>query len=568
VKAVAGAGRYLAIAEWLPNYNTSWLRFDLIAGLSTAAVVIPKAMAYAAIAGLPVEVGLYTALIPMLVYTVFGTARTLSFSTSSTIAILVAAQIAATAPNGDPATQIAIASTLALLVGAFLVAAAILHLGVVADFISAPVLVGFKAGIGVVIILDQLPKLLGVQAHHAGPLRDVVSIFSHLPHASVPTLIVGCISFAVIAMLERFAPKFPAPLVAVVLGIAATVLIGLPSLGVPLLGKVPQGLPGFALPSLSLIPALWPGALGIALMSFTESIAAGRAFSPATQQPEPNREMLAGGLANLAGSVFHAMPAGGGTTQTAMNTHAGARSQLAELVTLCVIAATLLFLSPLLALIPMATLAAVIIAATLPIISPSDFREIFEFRQMEFWWGIAAFLGVMFLGTLQGVLVAVALSILTLVYSANHPSLYALGRKPGTDAFRPLTEEHPEDETLPGLLILRTEGSMTFASAPRLREMIASIMETASPSVIVFDLSGVPILEFTAFKMLTQYVETSRAAGTEVWLAGLTTNVLGLIRRAPLGKTLGTERLFFNVPEAVEAYRSRRRPGDVLEPKS
>jgi high affinity sulfate transporter 1 len=519
-------------------------------------------MAYATIAGLPVQVGLYAALIPMLVYVVFGTARTLSFSTTSTIAIMVAAQIAEIAPKGDAATKIAIASTLAFLVGVFLVACAILRLGVVADFISEPVLVGFKAGIGLVIIVDQLPKLLGVHIHATEIFRNIVSIFSQLPHAAVPTLIVGCASLALIAGLERFAPTFPAPLAAVGLGIAATVVLGLPNDGVTLLGKVPAGLPAFALPNFSLAHALWPGALGIALMSFTESIAAGRAFSPMTQPPDPNRELLAAGLANLGGSVFHSMPAGGGTTQTAMNTHAGARSQLAALVTLATIAATLLFLSPLLALIPVATLAAVIIAATVPIISVRDFRSILAFRRMEFWWSIAAFLGVMLLGTLKGVLVAVALSIATLVNSANHPPLYALGRKPGTDVFRPLTEEHPDDETFPGLLVLRTEGSMTFASAPRLRELIAPLIESTSPRVIVFDFSGVPILEYTAFKMLTQFEETHRNAGTEVWLAGLTPGVLELIRRTPLGRTLGNERLFFNVHLAVEAYQSRslRRP--------
>jgi SulP family sulfate permease len=514
-------------------------------------------MACAAIAGLPVEVGLYTALIPMLAYVALGTSRTLSVSTTSTIAILVAAEIAAIAPNADAATKMHIAATLALLVGAFLLVAGVLRLGFVADFISDPVLTGFKAGIGFVIIVDQVPKLLGLHVDKAGFFRDIISIVTHLPQAALPTALIGMAALAFLIGSERFFPRLPSSLIVVTLGIIASAAFGLSHIGVTLLGAIPAGLPWLAAPNLSFAGALWPGALGIALMSFTESIAAGRAFPVSHERPEPNRELLALGAANLGGSFFHIMPAGGGTSQTAANSQAGARSQVAQLVTFAAVVATLLFLSPLIALVPLATLAAVIIAASVTMINRRAFRALWEFRATEFAWSIAALLGVMLLGTLNGIVVAVALSILTLVYYANHPPLYALGRKPGTDAFRPLSAEHPEDETFPGLLILQTEGAMTFASAPRLRDKATDLIAGSSPRVIVFDLSAVPIVEYTALKLLTEFEANQRTRGSSVWLAGLTPGVLETIRRAPLGKTLGHDRLFFNVELAVEAYQSR-----------
>lgn len=553
-----GIGRYLPIAAWLPSYNRTWLRLDVVAGLSTAAVVIPKAMAYATIAGLPVQMGLYAALIPMLVYAVFGTARTLSFSTSSTIAILVAAQIKALGPNISAATEIQVATTLAFLVGVALTICALLRLGVVADLISDPVLVGFKAGIGLVIILDQLPKLLGVHIIKAGFFRDIASIETSLPHGSLTALTVGIASLLLIFALEHFAPKIPAPLIAVAVGVLATVFLGLQNHGVPILGKVPAGFPPFALPNFSLVGTLWPASLGIALMSFTESVAAGRAFSPSSQRPDPNGEMFATGVANIAGSFFNSMPAGGGATQTNMNTNAGARSQLAEIVTALVVLATLLFLSPILALIPTPTLAAIIVAATLPMISVPDFRDIIQTHRMEFWWALTAMLGVIWLGTLQGIVAAVILSIVMLLFSANRPPLYQLARKPGTDVFRPLTPEHPDDETFSGLLIVRTDGSLTFASAPKLRDKLGDLLDTMSePRVILVDLSGVPLIDYTALKMLAQFQEISHKAGTDIWLASLSPSVLETLRRTALDRKIGREHLFFNIPLAVEAFQSR-----------
>jgi sulfate permease, SulP family len=311
--------RLIPALSWLSAYQREWLRFDLVAGLTTAAVVIPQAIAYAAIAGLPLEVGLYTSLIPLVVYAALGTSRPLSVTTTSTIAIMAAGTLGQMATGGGPAALLSASATLSLLVGAFLLLAGLFRLGVVANLISDPVLTGFKAGVGLVIILDQLPKLLGIHFAKAGFFQNIWSIVTHLSHTSIPTLILGVVMLALMLGLKHFAPKVPAALVTVAVSIAAAAFFGLDKAGVSLVGTLQAGLPSFALPDLSLVHQLWPAALGIALMSFVESAAVGRTFlQKGESAPDANTELLATGMANLAGSFFHIMPAGGGTSQTAV----------------------------------------------------------------------------------------------------------------------------------------------------------------------------------------------------------------------------------------------------------
>src|SRR5512133_1370044 len=322
------------------NANTTGrltlLRFrgDAVAGLTAAAVVLPKAMAYATVAGLPVAVGLYTAFIPMVVYALLGTSRVLSVSSTTTLAILAGTQLGLVVPDADPGKLLAATATLTALVGVMLLLARLLRLGFVANFISAPVLTGFKAGIGLVIVLDQLPKLLGLHIEKHGFFLDVVSLAQHLPETSVVTLAVAAATFAILIGMERLWPHSPAPLVAVGGAIAASWLLGLSSMGVAIVGTIPQGFPALTLPDLGLVTELVPGALGIALMSFTETIAAGRAFARPSDPPiNANRELVATGAANIGGALLGAMPAGGGTSQTSVVRAAGGRSQKATLVT-------------------------------------------------------------------------------------------------------------------------------------------------------------------------------------------------------------------------------------------
>jgi SulP family sulfate permease len=546
---------YLPIPEWMLSYQKSWLRSDLIAGLTSAAVVIPKAMAYATIAGLPVQAGLYTVLVPMTIYAVMGTSRPLSVSTTTTIAVLTAAELGRVAPGGEPSSLLVASAMLTLMVGVFLVLASSLRLGFIADFISEPVLVGFKADIGVVIVLDQVPKILGIHFSRGSFFHNALAVAHGLPHTSLTTLAVGIIAIALLIGIERFLPRMPAPLIAVATGIIGAHLLGLSAHGVELVGRIPQGLPSITRPDFSLLQELWPGALGIALMSFTETVAAGRAFANSGEpHPRANRELLATGLANMGGAFLGAMPAGGGTTQTAVNRLAGARTQLAEMVTVALALATLLLLAPFLSLMPLATLAAVVIVYSIGLIRPIEFREILQIRRTEFIWALTAFGGVIVLGTLKGIIAAIVLSLVALASQVAAAPVYVLGRKRKSNVFRSRSEEHPEDETYPGLLLLRLEGRVFFANAEQIGQKIGQLVHEAQPKVVVLDLSPVFDLEYTALKALSEGEKRQRERGVRTWLVGLNPGVLQMVRRSPLGKALGPEGMQFSLELAVTRY--------------
>jgi SulP family sulfate permease len=543
---------------WLREYDRAWLRDDLVAGFTAAAAVVPQAMAYADIAGLPLWVGLYTALVPLVVYAVMGTSRPLSVTTTSTLAILTAGALHAIAAKVNDALLVSATATLTSLVGGILLVASLLRLGIMASFISEPVLVGFKAGVGLVIVVDQIPKLLGVHFDKGHFFHNLVSVVNHLSQASAPTILLGLAMLALQISLQRFLPRVPAALVTVAAGIAASSLAGLNRMGIELVGKVHEGLPSFALPDASLFPHLWPAAVGIALMSFVETAAAGQAFRGANEpRPNMNQELLALGLTNLVGGFFKNMPSGGGTSQTAVNRSAGARSQIAGLVTAAVVVAVLLFLAPLIHLMPQATLAAVVVVSCAGMIRPREFHAILQNRVMEFSWAIASFAGVVLLGTLKGIFVAVVLSLIALTYHANLRPVFVLGRKPGTDIFRPLSEEHPEDEIFPGLLLLKTEGVIHFANAQRIGDLMSRWVDEYKPRAVVIDCSAIPDFEYTALKMLTEAERKLQQSGVSLSLASLNPEPLRLIRNSTLGKTLGHHRMHFNLEEAVRTFQAQ-----------
>ena len=545
----------MKMLDWLVGYRKDWLRPDIIAGLITAAVVIPKAMAYATVAGLPVQAGLYTAFVPMLIYAVLGSSRVLSVSTTTTIAILAGTNLSLVVPSGDPALLLRAAASLTLMVGVLLVAASILHVGFLANFISEPVLSGFKAGIGVVIVLDQVPKLLGVHFPKGSFLQNLLALFQSLPGTSAATLALGLVMMALLLGLKRFVPRVPAPLVTVGAGIAATSLFGLEAYGVETVGAIQRGLPALTLPDFSLMSQLWPGAMGIALMSFTETMAAGRAFAQSGEPAvRPNQELLATGIATAVGAILGGMPAGGGTSQTAVNRQAGARSQLAGLVTGGATLLTLLFLAPLISRMPQATLAAVVIVYSVGLIQLPEFRAILAVRRTEFLWAVAAFAGVMLLGTLKGILVAIIVSLVSLAHQVSDPPVYRLGRKRGTSVFRPLSEKHPDDETFDGLLILRPVGRLFFANGQRVAEKLRLLVEQAQPRVVALDLSAVFDVEYTVLKMLAEGEAQVKERGVSVWLVGLTPEVLTAVRRSPFGQAVGEERMFFNLDNVVATH--------------
>jgi high affinity sulfate transporter 1 len=546
-----------SVLSWLPGYRREWLRSDLSAGLASAAIVIPKAMACAVIAGLSVQSGLYTALAALLVYPLLGTSRLLSVSTTSTLAIMTAAAVAEVSKFEPGVAPGAVGMTVALLAGAAMLVAGAIRVGYLANFISTPVLTGFQAGAGAAIVVTQVGPVLGAAIH----ARSSLGVLSELPRAigsaHLPTVLLSIAGIALLLLLERRAPRLPAALVFVVLSIAAAALFRIERFGVALVGQVPSGFPTPLLPDLSLAGRLWVPALGIALMSLTESVAAARSFArPEERRVDPDRELTAVGAANVACAALGGFPAGGGLSQTAVNDASGAKSQLAGAVTGLGVAITLLALSPVIGRLPKASLAALVIVVAASMIKPTRFRSILRVRSDEFVWALVAAFGVFFIGILEGVLIAVTISLLTLLYQANHPPVYEIAYCPDKGIFRK-RGTGPGEVTIPGLLVLRTEGRLHFANAFRAGELARALAIEARPKVIVFEMSAVPDIEYTALMSLDERVREDIERGVEVWLAAINPDLQKVIARSPLGMRLGPKRIFPDLFDAVEAYRVR-----------
>ena len=419
------------------------------------------------------------------------------------------------------------------------------------------------------IVVNQLPKLLGIHIAKGTFLQNLYAIWSGLPNTSINTLTVGLLTIAMLVAMERLWPRIPASLIAVAAMIAAVNVFALPQHGVETVGHIPTGLPSLTFPNPSLLGDLWPAAVAIALMSFTETTAAGRAFAGNDEAaPNANRELVATGVANVGGALLGAMPAGGGTTQTAVNRLAGARTQLAELVTAVLALGTMLLLAPFIGKLPQATLAAVVIVYSIGLIKPAEFRAIRTIRRTELLWALTALVGVVLLGTLQGIVVAICVSLLALAYQESNPPVYVLRRKPGTNVFRPVSAEHPEDESFPGLLLLRPEARIFFANAANLGHKANRLIDAADPRVVILDLSAVFDVEYTALKMLIAAERRTRDDGRILCLTGLNPEVLELVRRSPLGTVLGRERMIFDLEQAVARFQgiadseSDRTPGN------
>lgn len=538
---------------WLMRYERSWLGADIAAGMTAAAVVIPKAMAYATIAGLPVQVGLYTAFIAPLVYALLGTSASLSVTTTTTIAILAAAAIGDAVATQPGISLVTATATLSVLVGLMLLLARLLRFGFLASFISDPVLAGFKAGIGCVIIVDQLPKVLGVHIDKSGFLRDLYAIMHELPQLSPATLGVAAGTIGCLLLVNRLWPRAPAPVIAVGAAIAASFYLGLEAAGVSLVGAIPAGLPAISMPDRGLLWGMWPAAAGIALMSFTESIAAARAFRrTGDARVASNQELVAVGMGNVVGGFFGAMPSGGGTSQTAVNSVAGAKSQASGIVLAALALATMLFLAPLIARMPHATLAAVVIYYSIGLINPAEIRSILRVRAIEFRWALFAFFGVILLGTLKGIIAAVILTMLSLVYHENNPLVYEVRRKRGTGVFRPRSRENPLDEATPGVLIARVVGRLYFANAQNVGDQVRDLVESERPAILILDCSAITDIEYTALMGMVEWVAQMRRQGVRVILAALNPGALALVQRTSLAEALGPAGLCATVEIALD----------------
>jgi sulfate permease, SulP family len=539
---------------WLRGYRANWARWDLLAGLTAAAVVVPQAMAYASIATVPVQAGIACALLPAVAYTAFGSSRALSVSTTSSIAILTAAVIAEQA-GSDP---LATATSVALLAGVMLLVAGVLRLGFLADFVSVPVLTGFKAGMGLLIIVGQLGRVLGIKVDGDTFFAQLFSALGNLADVNLTTVALAAGTVILVVALLRWAPQLPGPLIGLALGIALVAIAGLQQDGVQVIAPIPTGLPDFNVPSLSDASGLLPGAAGIALIVLVESSAAARAFRKRDDPPlNLDRELIGLGLANLGAGVTSAIPAGGGLSQTAVNDRAGARSQGAGLVVAALAALTLLVLAPLFDNLAEATLGALVIVAASSLVDTAGLARIYRLRRRDFAMAAAALSGVLLFGSLQGVLIGVLLSVLVLFYEANRPPLLVLGRRPGTVEFRDHAA-HPDDETWPDLLILRPLGTIYFANARRLldRELELINEHQPRPTTVLIDYSAVPDADVTAMDLAEGLHAELSARGIGLWVAGLQGPLLEMTTRSPLwDPAVADGRVFTSVQDAVERLR-------------
>ena len=550
---VASIARWIPAVGWLRRYQPAWLRRDLVAGVVTACVVVPQCVAYASLAGLPVEVGLYVATVPMALYVLLGTSRPLSVSTTSTISLLTASAIV---DSGEPDVLVA-ASALAVIVGVLLLVVGLLRLGFLADLVSSPILTGFKTGTGLVIIAGQLGKLTGIPVDGSGFFQDLRDVLAGLDEIQGLTLALGVGTIVLLVALRRFAPRLPAPLIGVVVGIVIVAAFDLVDRGVAVIGEVPSGLPGFELASPQQWGSLFPGALGIALMSAVESLAAGRALRAKEDPPiDANRELIALGVANLGAGAFHGYPAGGGLSQSAVNDQSGARTQISSLTTVATVVIVLTTLTGVLEDLADATLAALVIVAAGGLIQPVAFRRLAGIRRRDFALALVAVAGVLIFGILDGVLIAIAVSIITLVYQTNHRAIEVLGVDPQTGQFRTLAR-HAEAQPLAGIVIVRMRGPLSFANVQRVRTEILTAIDDAPqpPRFLICDCAALADIEITALEVMAELATELRGRGIEPWMAEMVSDQRAMMDRFGTAPQL---RYFDNLATAVVASTDQR----------
>lgn len=536
----------------LRDYQRPWLRADVLAGVAAGAVVIPQAMAYATIAGLPVQVGLYTCLVPMFVYVALGGSRAMSVSTTSTVATLtgstlIAAGVAAGA-RGDVAM-------LTLEVGVLLLLGWLLHLGSLVENISETVLIGVKTGVGLVVAVGQLPKLLGVTVESGGGFfRQLGRVVAALGDTNVATLLLSLVLLAILLFAGRLVPRLPAPLIVVVVSILAVVILDLPKHGVALIEPVPSGLPLPYLPHPDHAAAMLPGAMAIALMVCMESLAVARSIRVAGEPvPENDRELLAAGAASTLGAFFQAMPAAGGFSQTAINARAGARTQASQLVTVVLAVAVALFLGGVLDHLPENALAAMVVVAVLGLIKPSDFARLARIERWEVWLAAVTTVIALVAGLLAAVAVGVGATLLLVLRELNRVDVVELRRSP-TGELRPAVEG---DEAEPGVLALRLNAPLYTANVRgathRLLDRVAAT--DPRPQLVVLDVTALGQVSVTVLDAVRELGDTLADDGTALWIAALPDRALETAERTrwwPQWESAG--RVWPTVQSALEAH--------------
>ncbi len=560
------AERWVPGVRVLRTYQRAWLRADLLAGAVLAAILVPQGMAYAELAGLPAVTGLYTTIACLVGYAVLGPSRVLVLGPDSSISPLILAAITPLLVTDDPARAIALAGMLAVLVGLTEIGLGLGKLGFVADLLSKEVQVGYMNGLAITIIVGQLPKLFGFSTHADSFLAELRAFVEHLDQTQTTTLLVGVAVLVLLLVLPRITTRLPAVLVAVLGATVASAVFGLAESGVVTVGALPQGVPTPAVPWTTagdVVPLLI-AAVGITLVSLTDTIATATSFAARRgEEVEPNQEMIGMGAANIAAGLFQGFAVSTSGSRTAVAEQSGAKSQVTGLVGAGLVAALLLFLNSLLADLPQTALAAVVIVAALSLMDLGLLRRYLRVRRSAFAVSLVATAGVVLLGVLQGIVVAVTLAILLFFRRNWWPHGAVLGTVESVEGWHDV-DAHPDAQQIPGVVVYRWEAPLFFANAGSFRQQIRHLVHERQPEWVVIQCEAVTDVDVTAAEMLEQLDNELNAAGVHLAFAEMRSRLQDLTLRYGLLETLDREHFYPTVEAALEEIRSGDRALDRL----
>jgi high affinity sulfate transporter 1 len=544
-------------AQWLASYRPQWLPHDAIAGVTLAAYGIPVSLAYASLAGLPPQYGIYCYLVGGLFYALFGSSRQLAIGPTSAISMLVGVTIAGMA-EGDPERWASIAALTALVMAVMCVLAWLLRLSSLVNFISGTILLGFKAGAALTIAMTQLPKLFGVKGGGEHFFERIVILGGQLSETNLAVLAFGLAALGVLLLGEKLLPGRPVALFVVVVSIIVLSVTPLADLGFNVVGALPQGLPEFRLPGLRVrdVDGVIPLAFACLLLAYVESVSAARALAQAHRyEIDPRQELLGLSAANLAAGFCQAYPVAGGLSQSSVNDKAGAKTPLALVFASVTIGLCLMYLTGLLSNLPNVVLAAIVLVAVKGLINIGELRHVWRVSRFEFSVSMVAFAAVLLLGILKGVMVAVVVSMLLLIRRAAYPHVAFLGRIPGTRSYSDI-ERNPDNEAVPGVLVFRVEASLLYFNAEHVRDAVwEKIRSTARPiKLVVCDLSTSPMVDLAGARMLAALQTALQAAGIRLRLVAAHAAVRDMLRAEGLEERVGYFGRRISVADAIDEF--------------
>ena len=550
-----GLARFLPILAWAPRYQRSWLRGDLIAGLAVAALVVPKSLGYAGIAGVPIQHGLFAATAGALIYALFGTARQVSTGPSSALAAVAGSAVVLAAVSNDDAVALVVAIT--FVTGALFLLLAVFKMGWISLLLSKAVITGFLFGSAVEVVIGELPKITGTSIDGSNSWDKLASWLEGLGDIDGGTLLLGVVSLVVVVGVRLSPLKVPGALVLVVGGLAASAMFDFEARGIALVGDVPRGFATPTLPSLGFMAdnmsVIGPAALGLLLIGFSQTAGDARAFAAKHgYRVDINQESLAQGMSNVGSGVLQGIPVSTSLSASSLNDQSGAKTPLASLTTGVLLILTLLVLAPVFSLLPLAVLAAVIIdAVVFGMMDVKEMRRLHRVARTDFWIAVAALLGVLGAGVLNGVLIGIGLSLVWLVYISATPKIPVLGRQPGTEVFRSL-DRYPDGETYPGLLVVRFDGGLFFASADALGDRLRELAQqpTAEYDTVVVSFEGVDFIDSQGSAKVSQILRLAQTYGVELRLARVKPEVVDVLAADGVMDELGEQNLYGNVQHA------------------